>query len=155
MNNIIYKNYYIPNMYFILFYVELYNYYILSNSSARKFKDTSNYYIELSNLELNKKTSILQLNIKLDSNIKLYEKIIERKKYQYFKESYYENKGKIKIVGRGWKIVRYSYELIIKLGYSHLIFILLSPFLKNKLKKKKKKNIIFFMVYVIMKLVIY
>ena len=56
----------------------------------------------------------------------------------------YENKSKIKIIGRGWKIVKYPYELIVKLGYSHSIFLTLDPFIKLLLKKKNDKFYIFY-----------
>jgi hypothetical protein len=142
-NNINNKECYILNNNNFILYIELYKYYIMSNTSARKFKDSNYYLIELNNNELIKKKLFCLFN-KYNLKISLYEKIIERKKNIFFKNSYYENKGKIKIVGRGWKIIKYSYQLVIKLGYSHLIFLLLSPFLKYKLKKKKKKYYIFY-----------
>ena len=65
--------------------------------------------------------------------------ILENKEIDFFKGMFYGYKSKIKIVGRGWKIIKSNYNtLLIKLGFSHPLFLLLDGLIKYKIKKKKK-----------------
>jgi hypothetical protein len=141
-----FKQYYFPFLYSIILYIEINNYYLLSKTSARKFHESNIFYFLLNNIEISKYISLSYYKNKkyLIQKLQIKNKIIERKKLIFIKETFYLSKGKIKIVGRGWKIIRYSYQLIIKLGYSHIIFLNLSPILKDKFKKKKKKYYIFY-----------
>lgn len=143
-NNIIYLQ--LICSYF--FYNESNKYYIKSKSSSRKFKESFKYIIIMNNNEIIKKLTLFSFK---NNNYKKYQSfynsIIENKKRTFFKESFYESKGKIKIIGRGWKIIKYPYELLIKLGYSHHIFLTLNPHLFYKLKRKKKKYYVFYGTY--------
>lgn len=137
---------YLHLMYSYFFYNESNKYYISNISSNRKMKDSFKYVVIVKDSEIAKKISLFSYK---SGNYKhpylfFYNSMIESKKRTFFKGSFYESKGKIKIIGRGWKIIKYPYELLIKLGYSHPIFLTLDPFLKYKLKKKKKKYYTFY-----------
>lgn len=148
-NKLLFKSYYILLNYSILLYIENNNIYISTVSSARKFREVNRFCILIQDNEMRKIISLFYFhnNKYLNNFFQMYNKLIEMKKAKYFKEVFYENKGKIKIVGRGWKIIKYSYQLLIKLGYSHMIFFNLCPVLKHKLKKKKKKYYLFYGVF--------
>lgn len=143
------KNYFLLLNYSFINYVESNNYYIYSISSIRKFNVPNKYLIFLKNNELIINNSLFFLYNNKNKNFFfiLNNKMFEFKLFKYFKECFYENKSKLKIVGRGWKINKYSYQLLIKLGYSHMIYYNLSPLIKYKLKKKKKKYYSFFGVF--------
>ena len=75
----------------------------------------------------------------------IYNNIITNKEIDLFKGTFYGYKSKIKIVGRGWKIIKTNYNtLLIKLGFSHPLFLVLNTFIKYKIKKKKKKYYVFY-----------
>jgi hypothetical protein len=127
------------------FYSESNNYYFFGKYSSRKLKELFRYVILVKENEILKKLTLFSYK---NNYKKIYSKknetILESNKRIFFKGSLYEYKGKIKIIGRGWKIIKFPYELLIKLGYSHPIFVTLDPFLTYKLKKKKKKYYIFY-----------
>jgi hypothetical protein len=147
--NSLYKCKYLIFNYSVIFYLEINCYYLLNISSARKFNESFRFFIFLEKNEVLKYIPIfLYRNNKYKHwGIVLYDKLLERNKFRYFKEVMYESKGKIKIIGRGWKIIKYSYQLLIKLGFSHNLFLELSPILKYKLKKKKKKYYTFYSIF--------
>jgi ribosomal protein L6P/L9E len=90
------------------------------------------------------KLSLLQ---KINKHIQIYFKRLVYKEILTFKGTIYNFKGKIKIVGRGWKIVKNYSLLLIKLGFSHPLFINTTPYIKYKPKKKKKKYYHFYGTY--------
>jgi hypothetical protein len=144
-----YKNYCFSLSNTIIFYQEKNKLYIYTSTSARKFKEPLRFYILLTNNEINKYLPLfLQKNNKYNkkSIIKL-DKWIEKQKLNFWKESFYEAKGKLKIIGRGWKIIKYNNQLLIKLGYSHYLYFFLNPIFKHKLKKKKKKYYVFYSAF--------
>lgn len=143
---VLFKNYLILLNYNIVLYMENNHTYIYSIGSARKFNEGNRFYIFIRDNEIIKNLSLFYYNKckYLHWFFEFHEKIIECKKLKYLKEVFYENKGKIKIIGRGWKINKFSYQLLIKLGYSHMIFYNLSPIIRYKLKKKKKKYYSFY-----------
>ncbi len=151
MNNklILFKNRLLLLNYSLINYVESNHYYIYNISSIRKFNISYRYFVYLNNNELLINNSLFYLyNNKINNwFFILNNKIFEYKLLKYFKECFYENKSKLKIIGRGWKINKYSYQLLIKLGYSHMIYLNLSPTIKYKLKKKKKKYYLFYGVF--------
>jgi hypothetical protein len=150
INNILY----LQLMYSYFFYNESNKYYMLSQTSSRKIKDSFKFIIIMNENEIIKKITLFSFKNKdyKHQYLYFYNSILENKKRTFFKSAFYENKSKIKIIGRGWKIIKYPYELLIKLGYSHPIFLTLDPYLSYKLKKKRK-NIMCFMVYFIIKLI--
>jgi hypothetical protein len=129
-----------------LYYQEGNKHYLCSNSSSRKIKEYLKYVLFINENEITKKIGLFSYRKKEYKHVYLYfvNSLIESKKRKFFKETFYENKARIKIIGRGWKIVKYPYELLIKLGYSHSIFFLMDPYIKYKLKKKKKKYYTFY-----------
>ncbi len=142
----IFKNYLIQLNKNIIFYIENNNCFTYSISSIRKFRNNFYFFIGIMDNNIIINNSLFILNkIKLNNNF-FYSKMkkTDYKLIKYFKECFYENKSKLKIVGRGWKIIKYNYQLLIKLGYSHMIFSNLSPILKSKIKKKKKKYYVFY-----------
>jgi hypothetical protein len=149
-----YKNNYISLNNTVIYYQETNKLYVNSTTSARKYKEQIYFYILSNNNNINK---YIPLYLKKKNKYKRkiiiqYNEYIEKKRLNFWKESFYENKGKLKIVGRGWKIIKYNNQLLIKLGYSHYLYFFLNPIFKHKLKKKKK-NIIFFIVYFMMRLI--
>lgn len=145
-NLIKFKNFFLLLNYSVINYVESNNYYIYNISSIRKFNVNNKFFIYIKNNELVINHSIFNFYNDKNKNyfFILNYKLFEYKLFKYFKESFYENKSKLKIIGRGWKINKYSYQLLIKLGYSHMIYFNLSPIIKYKLKKKKKKYYLFY-----------
>ena len=145
INNILY----LQLIYSYFFYSESNKYYMLSQTSSRKIKDSFKFVIIINENEIIKKISLFSFknNEYKHSYLNFHNSILENKKRTFFKSSFYENKSKIKIIGRGWKIIKYPYELLIKLGYSHPIFLTLDPYLNYKLKKKKKKYYVFYGVH--------
>jgi hypothetical protein len=147
--NIIKKISYFYNENIFLFYLEFNKFYFYSKTSSRKLK--SKFYF----LYLVNKNEIIELVPLFASNDKRYNHwwynynylLSESKKRKLFKQSFYENKGRIKIVGRGWKIIRYSYLQLIKLGYSHIIYNVFLPIYKDKFKKKKKKYYTYYSLF--------
>lgn len=144
-----YKFFFLLFNYSFINYIEANNYYIYNISSIRKFNVDNKYIIFLNNNELVVNNSLFSLQNNKNKNwfFILNNKILEYRLFKYFKESFYENKSKLKIIGRGWKINKYSYQLLIKLGFSHMIYFNLSPIIKYKLKKKKKKYYLFYGVF--------
>lgn len=144
-----FKNFFLLLNYSFISYVEFNNYYIYNISSIRKFNADNKFIIFINNNELVINNSLFYLSNEKNKNyfFILNYKFFEYKLFKYFKESFYENKSKLKIIGRGWKINKYSYQLLIKLGYSHMIYFNLSPIIKYKLKKKKKKYYLFYGVF--------
>jgi len=139
--------YYINNIYLFVYYQEANVHYVYNYSSSRKFKEPLNFLLLNNIIEITKQAGLfLYMKKKKKKNYYYNSEIakIESKKNIFFKEVLYENKSKIKIIGRGWKIVKYPYELIVKLGYSHSIFLTLDPFIKLLLKKKNDKFYIFY-----------
>lgn len=149
MKNKLFKNYFITSNYNLILYIENNNTYIYSISSARKFNESNKFFMLVYNNELVKNLSLFYYykNKYLHWFFNFHEKLIEYKKMKYIKDVFYNSKGKIKIIGRGWKVIKYSYQLLIKLGYSHMIFFNLSPIIKYKLKKKKKKYYLFYGIF--------
>jgi hypothetical protein len=134
----------------VIFYVELNNYYLFSISGARKIKEPIGCFVRFEQNEILKYVPIFLYKIEkkhINYYLTLRERVYEKNILRYFKETFYESKGKIKIIGRGWKIIRFSYQLFIKLGYTHNFFLFLSPILKDKFKKKKKKYYIFYSIF--------
>jgi hypothetical protein len=129
-----------------VYYLEGTIHYICSNSSSRKIKEYLKYVLFLDDNEISKKMNIFAYLKNENKHIYLncVNLMLESNKRKVFKESLYENKARIKIIGRGWKIIKFPYELLIKLGYSHPIFFSMDPFTKYKLKKKKKKYYTFY-----------
>jgi ribosomal protein L6P/L9E len=130
--------------YLYLVYVEVNNYYFSTISSSRKIKEYFTYIYLFNQNELLKKESIFFFNKIKNKYVLFMYSLLDTKKKNFYKETFYENKAKIKIVGRGWKIVKFPFELLIKLGYSHPIIFTLNPYVKYKLKKKKKKYYVFY-----------
>jgi hypothetical protein len=143
-----YKNIYISLNNYLVLYHEKNKIYLYSNTSSRKIKESLHYYLLSNNNEINKYIPVFNYKNKKYKHKYIYtkDKIIEKEKLNFFKENFYENKGKLKIIGRGWKITKYSNQLLIKLGYSHYIFLFLHPIFKYKMKKKKKKYYNFYSV---------
>jgi hypothetical protein len=137
---------YLHSNYLYLYYQEGNKHYIYSVSSSRKIKEYFKYILFLNDNEIKKKINIFVYRNKEKNHVYLnhINTVIESKKRKLFKETFYENKSRIKIIGRGWKIIKYPYELLIKLGYSHSIFYIMDPFTKYRLKKKKKKYYTFY-----------
>lgn len=140
---------YLQLMYSYFFYNESNKYYIGSRSSHRKIKDSFKYIVFMNENEIIKQSTLFSYENHHYKHHFLYtfNQRLEGKKNTLFKESFYDTKGKIKIIGRGWKITKFPYELLVKLGYSHPIFLPLDPYLKYKLKKKKKKYYVFYGTY--------
>lgn len=144
---IINKILYFHSLFSFFYYIESNSYYFYCKSNSRKINNSYKYIFVIHENQIIKKINLF--SYKDSNNLYLYFKntYTESKHNLFFKNSFYNNKGKIKIVGRGWKIVKYSYQLLIKLGYSHSIFSVLSPLIKYKLKKKKKKYYVFYSVF--------
>ena len=120
--------------YNFIIYNECNNYIFIKSNNVRKYNETVHneliHYINGNEL-IYLKSIFFLTNYITKYNIKC--------KLKFIKEFFFGNKGKLKIIGRGWKMIKYSYELLIKLGFSHMIFLYINPLLKNKLKKKKKE----------------
>lgn len=146
LNKRLYNNTYLHSIYSYFHYSETNKYYLNSKSSNRKIKEPFRFIILFNENEIIKKSNLfLYSNLLYKHKFILFnDSLIEKEKNLFFKETFYENKSRIKIIGRGWKIIKYPYELLIKLGYSHPIFLTLNPFFKHKLKKKKKKYYTFY-----------
>lgn len=129
-----------------IYYQESNKHYLYNKSSSRKIKEFFKYILFANNNEIIKKIGLFsnEINKKKDNYLKFRNSLFEKNKRKFFKETFYENKARIKIIGRGWKIIKYPYELLIKLGYSHSLFILMDPYFKYRLKKKKKKYYTFY-----------
>lgn len=138
---------YLHSIYSYFYYLESNLFYFYSQSNSRKIKTSFKYIFIIQENQILKKLNLFSYKYINHPYLYFKNSINESKQNTFFKDSFYENKGKIKIVGRGWKITKYSYQLLIKLGYSHSLFLVLSPLLKYKLKKKKKKYYIFYGVF--------
>jgi hypothetical protein len=146
---LIYSNYYLFVQYLYIFYLEINKYYFYSKTSSRKYKDSYRFLNFYNNNEIVQYLPLFILHRKTYKHwwFKFNYTLSELNKKKFYKQSFYENKGRIKIFGRGWKIVRYSYLLLIKLGYSHMIFNCLLPIYKDKFKKKKKKYYTYYSIF--------
>jgi len=134
---------YIHYIYSFFLYYECNYFYFYNKSNGRKIKYSFKYLFILDNSILIKKLNILSYKYKTHFFLYSNNMMFDYKLNLFFKESFYDSRSKIKIVGRGWKIIKYSYELLVKLGYSHSLFFVLSPLIRYKLKKKKKKILYF------------
>lgn len=146
-NLVLYKNYLISLNRDVIFYIENNILMTCNISTVRKYNLNKYFNINICNNEVNIYNKIFNIGTKNNdhNNFKKSKiKIIEYKLIKYFKEFFYENKLKMKIIGRGWKIVKYNYQILIKLGYSHMIFVNIYPVIKYKMKKKKKKYYLFY-----------
>lgn len=133
MNSILY----LYSLYSYLIYSESNKYYFKNKSNGRKIKNSLKYIIFINNNEIMKKLNTFSYKYVNHYFLYFYNTLINSKNTKFFNNSFYNNKGKIKIVGRGWKIIKYFNILLIKLGYSHSIFRILNPFIKYRIKKKK------------------
>jgi len=150
------KYIYLNNTYMFYFFLENNNIYLSSMNSSRKIKRKLQilFLFNTSN-NLIKKYSLFKFTLHKHKYFYKYTTINESKEKNVFNGVFYNFKSKIKIIGRGWKIIKTNYNtLLIKLGYSHPLFLTLSLYVKYKVKKKKK-NIIYLMVHSLIKLIHY
>ena len=120
------------------------NIYVSAINSNKKTKRKLQVIFIFNKNNLIKKYSVFKLALYKNKFFFSYFINNETKERNLFNGIYYGFKSKIKIVGRGWKIIKTNYNtLLIKLGYSHPLFLTLSPYIKYKKKKKKKKYYVF------------
>jgi ribosomal protein L6P/L9E len=140
MNKFIYLN----NNYMFYTFLENNNIYLYNINNSKKIKRKLQIVFLINKNMIIKKYSIFKLHLYKNMYYTSYFIINENKEQRLFSGSFYGFKSKIKIIGRGWKIIKTSYNtLLIKLGYSHPLFLTINPFIKYKIKKKKKKYYIF------------
>ena len=139
-------NYYINNTCSLLVYVENNSYYAYSLVNSRKFNELGKFYTLKIKNEIIKIKLFFFLNLYNNTIMKKNICVLKNKLFCFFKEIFYENKGKLKIIGRGWKITKYYYQLTVKLGFSHIIFLNTNPLFKNEFKKKNINITLFFLL---------
>ncbi len=138
------KKIYLNNIYMYFFFLENNNIYISGTNNNKKIKRKLQVIFLYNHNNLIKVFNIFRLNLYKHNYFFSYFSILENKEKNLFNGSFYGFKSKIKIVGRGWKIIKTNYNtLLIKLGYSHPLFLTLSFYIKYKKKKKKKKYYVF------------
>lgn len=128
-------------------YLESNKFYMYTSSSSNKYKRKLKFIYLLNFNEIIKKYSLFSYELKNHKYFNFYISLLENKENTFNKQFLYNQIGKIKIIGRGWKIVKSANQLLIKLGYSHPLFLMLNPYLKYKIKKKKKKYYIFYGIF--------
>jgi ribosomal protein L6P/L9E len=135
---------YLNNTNMFYFFLENNNIYIYGINSNRKIKKNLQVIFYYNSNNIIKKYSIFKLFLYKNKYFFTYSTINENREKKLFNGIFYGFKSKIKIVGRGWKIIKTNYNtLLIKLGYSHPLFLTLSLYIKYKIKKKKKKYYVF------------
>jgi len=138
---------YFQLIYSYLYYIEGCTFYFCSRSNSRKIRRSFKYLFIIRNNEMLKKINLFSNKYLSHNYLYFKNSLMINSQVNFFKDSFYDNKGKLKVVGRGWKIIKYAYQLLIKLGYSHPIFNVINPLIKYRLKKKKKKYYIFYGVF--------
>jgi ribosomal protein L6P/L9E len=144
INTYISKQIYLNNIDMYYYYLENNNTYLYSINNSKKIKKNLYIIFLYNNNLIIKKFNIFKYILKKNFFFNYYYSLLENKELNSFNGSFYGFKSKIKIVGRGWKIVKSNYNtLLIKLGYSHPLFLTLSLHVRYKIKKKKKKYYVF------------
>ena len=132
------------NSYFLFFFLENNVMYVSGISNSKKMKKQLQVVFFLNNNNLIKKYSMFKYNLYKHKYFYKCFILNESKEKKLFSSIFYNFKSKIKIIGRGWKITKTNYNtLLVKLGYSHPLFLTLSLYVKYKIKKKKKKYYVF------------